>query len=807
MSKYRKFEDVIGSGSMVEAGDDSSIVLPPDFLEDAMTMEPTEDGGVILYDPEPADRYTEIPEDLPFDANLADYISDSELASIGADIKEKVEHDIDSGAEWRETFNNGLKLLGFKSEDRDWVFKGASGAWDTKLLEAFIRFHSEIFPELFPADGPAKTKIFGSETKELIEKAARIRTWMNFYLTKGAPEYYDDSDQMLNYVLLAGSAFRKKYICPILNRPVAKYMTPNEVAMPYGCTGIWDAERFTHIADNLSPRDLKLLQLGGFYRDVDISPSMNENTSISNDEIDEISGVTKSISRDDEPYRLYETILNYNLLGFEHKDENGEETGLPLPYKVTLDAGSGTILRIQRNWNPKKQQMAGVYERKMNISHFKFMAGFGPFGIGLINCLGSSTESRTKIKRMLTDSGVFSNFPPTIRVKGMRMEHNHAGLRPGENVELDTGGMPVNNAIQQMNVREPSQMLKLIHDDDGAAADRIIGNTDISVGDGRQDAPVGTTMALLQAAKKPQNGVMRRLHRALTHELEQFYELFSEWLPDGPYPYLVEGGQGIIMKGDFDGQVSPTPVSDPNMMSQTERMMRSEAIMKITASLPPNAPAYVIEAARRQFVQMNVENVEKLLPPLPAEMMPVDPVTENQAAMTGKPLKAFPEQNHDAHIAVHTPIVQGNPNMMAHIQEHQAMKYRLMIEQQLGFQLPPPGTPLSPQVEQQVAILAAKATQNYMDAEKAKQPPPPPTMEQVMMADVEQKREKEKLRHQDAMAKIDAELKIQDIKSDDAAAGRAVQLQTTKLKTVANLAVETDKMRIQKKQPKTPPKK
>jgi hypothetical protein len=782
---YRPLQDVIGGSGLGTPIPDESVMMdaPPEAEVGDISVIDDVDGGatVIIEQKKPGSK--SIPLDLPFDANLAEYIDDSDLSSIGQDVKEMVTNDIETNTKWRDDFNNGLKFLGFTPEDRDWVFKGASGAWDTKLLEGLIRLHAEIFGELFPAEGPADCRIIGEELPPAVDQASRIKAWTNYYLTRVAKEYYDDSDQMLNYAIMAGSAFRKSYICPVLRRPVAKYLTPNNVAMSYNSTSIYDAERFTHI-DDVTPRNMKLLQIDGFYRDVDLPIGDDNNTDISKDDVDQAAGMEKTSSVNDRSFGIYETMLDYDLPNFEHPD------GLPLPYKITIDSISGEVLRIERNWKQKKAETEAVYEKKLNVSHWKFMPGFGPFGIGIIQCLGGSTESRTKIKRMLHDSGVFSNFPPTIRVKGMRMEHNSAALKPGENVELDTGGMPINQAVQQMAVKEPSLMLKTIHDDDGQAADRLIGNMDIAVGDGRQDAPVGTTIALLQAAKKPQTGVMRRMHRALTHELENFFEMFGEWLPDAPYPFPVAGAMKSIMRQDFAPTMMLTPVSDPNVMSQTERMLRSEQIMKISMQIPPNAPPYQIEAARRMFSNMKIDNVDKLLPPPPQQAQPEDPVTENMGAMTGKPMKAFIQQNHDAHIAVHGPLAEAIPAMQAHISEHQSMKYRLIIENTLGFPLPPEGAPIDPMIQERIAMLSAAATQKWTDDQKAKNPPPP-TMEQIMMADIDAKREKENLRHSDAMAKIQSEAEIQNIKSDDAAAQRAVELDKVRLKTMADVAQNT----------------
>lgn len=781
---YRRFEDTVGrAGIGAPMAPETYEMDMPGELPAGVHVVDDEDGGATVIIQEEKSGKIDIPDDLPFDANLALYIDESDLATIGADIKQMVTHDISTNQPWRDAFNNGLKFLGFTPEDRDWVFKGASGAWDTKLLEGLIRLHAEIFSELFPAEGPADCRIIGEELPQTVDQASRIKAWTNYYLTRVAREYYDDSDQMLNYAIMAGSAFRKAYICPVLRRPVAKYLTPNNVAMSYNASSIYDAERFTHI-DDVTPRNMKLLQIEGFYRKVDLPDGDDNNSDISMNEVNEAAGIEKIDSMDDLSYGIYETVLDYDLPNFEHED------GLPLPYKITIDSVSGEVLRIERNWKQKKAETEDVYERKLNVSHWKFMPGFGPFGIGIIQCLGGTAESRTKIKRMLHDSGVFSNFPPTIRVKGMRMEHNSAALKPGENVELDTGGLPVNQAVQQMAVREPSMMLKTIHDDDGQAADRLIGNMDIAVGDGRQDAPVGTTIALLQAAKKPQTGVMRRMHRALTHELENFFEMFGEWLPAVPYPFPVAGAMQAIMKADFGPTMLLTPVSDPNVMSQTERMLRSEQIMKISMQISPQSPPYQIEAARRMFSNMKVDNIDKLLPPPPQAAQPQDPVTENMAAMTGAPLKAFIQQNHDAHIAVHQPLAETNPSIQAHITEHQAMKYRLIIENTLGFPLPVEGAPIDPHIQERIAMLAAAATKKFMDDEKAKNPPPP-SMEEIMLADVNQKKEKEILRHSDAMAKIQSEEQIQTLKSDDAAAQRAAELEKTRLKVMADLAQST----------------
>lgn len=779
---YRSFTDTIGKGGI--APQTAPELIQIEDPQDAAPYEIVEDdeGGVTLTFNEPENGTLPIPDDLPFDANLALYIEEKDLREIGSDIRQMVVDDIQSNNEWRDMFNNGLKYLGFKPEDRDWVFKGASGAWDTKLLEAFIRFHSEIFPELFPPGGPAECKIIGEEMPQTVDQASRIKEWTNYYLTKVAKEYYDDSDQMLNYAIMAGSAFRKQYICPVQRRPVARYLTPNNVAMSYNASSIYDAERFTHI-DDVTPRNMQLLQLEGFYRKVELPQGDNQSDDLTKDDTDMAAGMSDVQPDYLRPYGIYETMLDYNIPGFEHEDE------LPLPYKITIDQVSGDVLRIERNWKQAKAEAEGVYERKLNISHWKFMPGFGPFGIGIIHCLGGTTDSRTKIKRMLHDSGVFSNFPPTIRVKGMRMEHNTGALKPGENMEIDTGGMPINQAVQQMAVKEPSQMLKVIHDDDGAAADRIIGNTEIAVGDGRQDAPVGTTIALLQAAKKPQNGVMRRMHRALTHELENFFELFGEWLPDTPYPFPVAGGMKAIMRQDFTPTMMLTPVSDPNVMSSTERMLRDEQIMKISRETPPNAPPYQIQAALRLLRSMKIDNADKLLPPLPVAPQPKDPITENMDAMTGQPLKAFIEQNHDAHIAVHSPLAENNPNIQAHISEHQAMKYRLMIENVLGFPIPQQGQPITPEIQERIAMLGAAATQKFIEDQKAKNPPPP-SMEQIMIMDLQQKAEKERLRHEESKMDNKTDLKIQEMKSDDAAAARSADFEKAKLKTIADLVTK-----------------
>lgn len=796
MSIFAELNQILGQQLPDDAVPGEGIDVPIPSMDD-LEIEDTEDGGVNVRMSDDDGSSQPIPDDLPFNANLAEYLSEDELGELGSSIIDKVKQDYESNQEWRDSFNNGLKYLGFKPENRDFVFKGASGAWDTKLTESLVRFHAEIYAELFPADGPMKTKIIGLDNEELRQQADRVANWSNYYLTRIAKEYYDDSDVMLNYVLLAGSAFRKAYICPILQRPVLKYITPNQVAIPYSATGIHDAPRFTHICDDLQERDLRIMQINKYYRDVEISRIKLDD--ISNDDTDETMGIDDSRTDDDEPYTVCETMIDLDLPGFEHTDENGEETGLPLPYKVSVSA-DGTILRIEKNWDEKNALNTGLYVKNLNIAHYKFMPGFGALGIGLIHCLLSSVDTRTKIKRMLQDSGVFANFPPTVRVKGMRMENNTAGLAPGTNMEIDTGGMPIGNAIQQMTVKEPSQMLYQLGKDEGDGADRLIGNMDIAVGDGRQDAPVGTTMALLQQAKKPQTGVMRRLHRALTQELEMLYKMFGEWLPEEPYPYPVSGVDGTIMRSDFNGRVNPIPVSDPNMMNQTERMLRTETIMRIASQLPPNAPANVIEAARRMFMQMGIDDIEKLLPPLPQAAQPQDPVTENMQAMMNTPIKAFIEQNHQAHIAVHTPIAQNSPAMQAHISEHQAMLYKLTVENQMGTPLPPEGTPLPPQVQEQIAMMAAKATQEYMDKLEAQKPKAPPTVEEIMLMDVQQKREKEQLRHQTELDKFTQEDEMAKLKYDNAAAERSVKLDIAHLKTAASVSVEQNKLDVLKTQ-------
>lgn len=786
MSKFIGIGDAMGGGGVA---DDTAGVIVLDEVPEGDIIEDGDGGGVIV---EEEDELEEIPDDLPFDANLAKYISEDKLGALGADLIEKITQDFDSNSQWREDFQHGLRLLGFKAEDRDWLFKGAAGNWDTKMLEAWIRLHSEIFSELWPSGGPVKTEILGEETQELRDQAKRTRQFANYYLRRVAREYYDDSEVLLNYAILAGSAFRKAYVCPVLGRPVLKYISPDKCAMPYSANSIWDTPRFTHINDEVTDYDLRIMQMNGYYRDVEIKRGAVSSIDITNPAVDEINGTTDNLQQNDEPYVIYEILLDYDLHGFEHKDDAGELTGLPLPYKMTV-ASDGTVLRIERNWDPIETESTGLYTRKLNITQYCFMRLFGPFGVGLLHCLGGSAETRTKIKRMLQDAGAFANFPPTARVKGMRLEENTQSSAPGQNFEIDTGGLPIDQAIKQMAVKEPSPMLKALFDDEGMSSDRLIGTTEIAVGDGRQDAPVGTTMALLAAAKKPQTGVMKRMHRALSYELEMLFELFAKWLPAAPYPYLVAGSAQAVMSQDFNSKINPMPVSDPNMMSEAQRMMRSETLLRVVTQLPPNAAPYQIEAARMMLVEMGVDGVDKYLPPMPQQAQPKDPVTENMDASLGRALKAFIEQNHDAHIAVHTPMAQNNPALQAHIAEHQAMKYRLAIENTLGFALPPEGAPIDPAVQERIAMMAAQATEEYMQKLAAQQPPAPPSVEQIMIMDVEQKKEKEMLRHQQKMAELEQELQIADIQSDDKAAERAARLQIARMQTSADLIIEEEK--------------
>lgn len=741
----------IGGVDVPDVDGDIEIEIGPDdgvMVDDALLTE--EDDGGVTVDFEP------VMDDGPgadeHDANLADYMSESELSGLGSALMTGVKEDKESRAEWETTMQRGIELLGLKIEDRTTPFSGACGVFDPIMAEAVIRWQAIARGELMPAAGPVKTQIVGVPSPALEDQASRVKDWLNLYLTELAPEYYEEFDQMLMWLPLVGSTFKKVYQDPVLGRPVARFVTPDNFIVSYGTSDLTTSQRYCHIS-SLTRKQMRLNQLVGVYRDITLGepqPDLQSGDPLKS-EVDRTQGMTPGAEGTEE-YQVYEVYADLDLPGFE------QEEGIPLPYIVAIDEDSQKVLSIRRNW----RQGDPSFAKKDRFVHYKFVPGLGFYGLGYAHILGNSAKTATTIRRQLIDAGTLNNFPGGLRVKGMRIEDNNLGIGPTEFREIDTGGLPIQNAIMPMPYKEPSEVSLALLKETYEGARNLANTAEIAVGDGRQDAPVGTTVALMEAATRVQSATLKRAHKALGQELKMVADLFGEFGPEAPYPFPVRGGQAAIMRQDFSNNVDVIPVSDPNIASSAQRMMRAEALLRFATQQPD---LHDLRAAFQQmYTEMGIDpqRIEMLLPNKQQQAKPLDPLTENQNAIVGLPLKAADYQDHDAHIAAHAPIAENNPSLQAHINEHLALKMRIQVQQMIGRPLPPPGQQMPPEIENQIAVAVAQAMQSLAPQYKAQ--PQEDAFQKVEMAKIQQ-RDADSERDaatRIAVAEIDAGVKAED---------------------------------------------
>jgi hypothetical protein len=763
-----QFEGIGGIDVEMPEGDaEYEIEMSAPEMVDGAEITELDDGGVEI-DFEPAE---DDDEEILHDSNLALHMDDMDLNGLGEMLLSGVEEDKQSRAEWETTMSEGIKLMGLKIEDRSTPFKGACGVYDPLLAEAVVRWQAVACGELLPAAGPVKTQIIGVSNEQLEAQASRVKDFMNLYLTELAPEFYEEFDQMLFWLPLVGSTFKKVYQDRLLGRPVSRFVLPDNFIAAYGTTDLETSPRYCHITP-MTRRNFRLAQLAGVYRETKIGdpqPDDTDQTPI-RAQVDGVQGVEPGAEGTEE-YRIYEVYADLDLEGFENED------GIPLPYIVTIEEGSRKVLSIYRNYDENDP----TFQRQSSFVHYKLMPGVGFYGLGYAHLLGNSAKTATSIRRQLIDAATLNNFPGGLRVKGMRLDDNNIGIGPTEFREIDTGGMPIQNAIMTMPYKEPSQVSLALLKETYESARNLANTAEIAVGEGRQDAPVGTTVALMEAATRLQSATLKRSHRSFDRELKMIANLFGKYLPDEPYPFPVRGGMSAIMREDFSNNIDVIPVSDPNISSSAQRMMRAEALLRFATQQPDQHN--LREAYRQMYVEMGIaeEKIELLLLPEQAKPRPLDPLSENQNALTGKPLVAGAYQDHDAHIAAHAPIAEENPALQAHINEHLALKMRVQVEQIIGQPLPPPGQPLPPEIENQLAAMVAQAMQQLAPSYKA-QPPGPDPMLQVEQMKVQQRDADSKLDAQVDMAK--AQLEAQTDAEDRASRERiaAMKMQSEALR-------------------------
>ena len=712
--------------------------------------------------------------DQDFDANLAEYIPDSELSGLANDLVDAYEEDISSRKDWIQTYVDGLDLLGMKIEERTEPWAGACGVVHPLMSEALVKFQAETIMETFPAAGPVKTKIIGKETQAKKEAAERVKDDMNYRLTEEMPEYRPEHERLLWGLGLSGNAFKKVYFDPALGRQVSNYVPAEDIVVPYGASSLRTAERVTHVMRK-TENDIRRLQVDGFYRDVDLGQPSNT-----------IEEVEKKIAEKmgfravtDDRYRILEMHVDLDLKGYEDTNKKGDETGIALPYVVTIDKSSLQVLAIRRNWKPDDK----LKRKRNHFVHYGYIPGFGFYAFGLIHLIGAFAKSGTSILRQLVDAGTLSNLPGGLKSRGMRVKGDDTPIAPGEFRDVDVPSGSIRDNILPLPYKEPSQVLAQLMNQIIDEGRRFASAADMKVSDMSANSPVGTTLAILERTLKVMSAVQARVHYSMHEELRLLKDIIRDYTPE-EYSYEPVDGNRQIKQSDYD-QVDVIPVSDPNAATMSQKVVQYQAVLQLAQGAPQ---LYDLPLLHRQMLEvLGIKNAAKLIP-MQDDTRPRDPITENQNILRMKPVKAFFYQDHQAHIAVHMAVMQEpkmqqmmqqNPQapqmaaaIAAHIAEHLGYEYRKQMEDAMGIQLPNYDEDNEDQVipkdmEVEISKRAAQASQQLlqqskqqaqqqMAQEQMKDPIVQMQMQELQIKQAEQQRKAQK-------DKDDAQLKMAQI--------------------------------------------
>jgi hypothetical protein len=686
----------------IEIEDPESVTIDLDGME--IELDPSDDEG-------------------DFNENLAEDMDEGMLAELAGDLIGEFDEDIGSRKDWIQTYVDGLELLGMKVEDRTEPWPGACGVHHPLLAEAVVKFQAETMSETFPAQGPVRTQIIGKETTEKKDAAARVQEDMNYQLTDVMVEYRPEHERMLWGLGLAGNAFKKVYFDPSLGRQVSMYVTAEDVVVPYGASSLEVAERVTHVMRK-TPNELKKLQANGFYRDVDLPDPVN-----SMDEVEQkISEQLGFRAETDDRYKLLEMHVDIAIEDDKYRDEEENELEIALPYVVTIDKETQTVLSIRRNWNPDDKKKL----KRNHFVHYSYVPGFGFYAFGLIHLIGAFAKSGTSLIRQLVDAGTLSNLPGGFKTKGLRVKGDDTPISPAEWRDVDVASGTMRDNIMPLPYKEPSQVLYSLLGTIVDEGRRFAGMADMKVSDMSAQAPVGTTLAILERTLKMMSAVQARVHYAMKREFQLLKGIIRDYTPD-EYSYEPEEGGRRAKKSDYDN-VEVIPVSDPNAATMAQKIVQYQAVIQLAQGAPQ---IYDLPYLHRQMLEvLGIKNASKLVPLKDGDdMKPRDPVSENMDVLNGKPVKAFLYQDHEAHIQVHTSAMQDpklmqlmgqNPNaqsmmasMQAHIAEHLAFEYRKQVEQQAGVPLPAPNAEMDENTELAVSRLAAQAAQQLLQKNQA----------------------------------------------------------------------------------------
>ena len=685
-------------------------------IEDPESVKIGMDGLEVILEP------GEDKEDDEFNSNLAELISDSQLAEIAGDLIGDYDDDVGSRKDWIQTYVDGLELLGLKIEERTEPWEGACGVYHPLLAEALVKFQAETMMSIFPAAGPVKTIIVGKETPAKKASAERVQDDMNYQLTEEMPEYRPEMERMLWGLGLAGNAFKKVYYDPSMQRQVAMFIPAEDIVVPYGSTDLASSPRVTHVMRK-TENELRILQVNGFYRDIDLG-----DPSSSLDEVEKkIAERLGFRATTDSRYKILEMHVDLDLEGFEDKDEDGKPTGIALPYVVTIEKGTSNVLAIRRNWDPEDD----THKKRQHFVHYGYIPGFGFYCFGLIHLIGAYAKSGTSIIRQLVDAGTLSNLPGGFKTRGLRVKGDDTPIAPGEWRDVDVPSGALKDNLMTLPYKEPSQVLAGLMDKIIEEGRRFANTADLNLSDMSAQAPVGTTLAILERTLKVMSAVQARIHFSLKQELKLLKVIIADYTPD-EYSYDPSEGNRRAKKSDYDN-VDVIPVSDPNASTMAQKIVQYQAVLQLAQSAPQ---MYNMPLLHRQMLDvLGIKNAQKLIP-MPEDQKPTDPVSENQNILMSKPVKAFAYQDHQAHITVHMSamqdpkiqqLLQNNPMvqalqqaMMAHINEHLGFQYRVEIQNQLGFSLPPQmdesgeDVHIDPEAEARLAPMLAQAAQRLL---------------------------------------------------------------------------------------------
>jgi len=659
-----------------EASVDVSVAQPEDFAGGAEVLDDGQ-GGAIIQALAEAMQGDEEEEKIPHNANLAEYLDDAYLGEISSDLRASFEDDMESRSEWEETYTQGLDQLGVKYDERTQPFQGASGVTHPLIAESVTQFQAQAYKELLPSGGPVKTQVLGLQDAAREEQASRVKDFMNYQIMEVMEEFDPDMDQLLFYLPLSGSTFKKVYFDEARQRAVSKFIPAQDLVVPYAASDLATASRVTHVL-RMDGNEIRKMQLAGFYRDVELSAYDHENEV--HQKVDDLQGTSRTYS--DEVYTVLEMHVDLDIEGFEDMAPDGEPTGVAIPYIVTLDEGSGQILSVRRNF----EEGGGIAKKQQYFVHYKFMPGLGFYGFGLIHMIGGLGRAATSILRQLIDAGTLANLPAGFKARGVRVRNDDEPLQPGEWRDIDAPGGNIRDAIIPLPYKEPSATLAQLLGALIEGGRRFVSLADQQTGDGNAAAPVGTTVAMLERGMKVMSAIHKRLHYAQRQEFRVLARIFRDNMPAEGYPYDVVGGDRMIMAEDFDGRVDVIPVSDPNIFSMAQRVTLAQTQLQLAQS---NPQLHNLNAAyRRMYQALEVQNIDEILPP-PPQPQPLDPAIENARALMGEILNTFPDQDHDAHIRMHmafmkTPLVSTSPQVMgtfyAHVMEHISQKARKMVQ-------------------------------------------------------------------------------------------------------------------------------